>query len=356
MFKKTLIFLFLIAVFLGSGALFIYTKTSTDSRKQVRLIPNPAESPAEDKKAETPSFPSVFQKDPLINILLIGTDTSLERRNNGQYGYNTDATVLVSIDTISKNVLLTSVPRDLWVNNNKINALFVNYGWEGLKKAYEDITGLQIEGYIAADFDGFQWFIAQMGGIDVNIKTSFTDISFPNRQDTDIVQVSFEQGTEKMTAERALTYARSRKGTNGEGSDLMRAKRQHLILQGIVDSFENPGNIFWPMDITGFYDTVTKHMETNLTAADAVYLWDFYSFRKNYNIQSFVLDDAFIYHPGVYPDSPYTAWVFIPRDPDYSDIHDAIKNKLAGIELLVADEPEIKTEQTGADTGQTAME
>ncbi|AHB40088.1 MAG: cell envelope-related transcriptional attenuator [uncultured bacterium] len=356
MYKKTLIFLFLIVVFLGSGALFIYIKTSADSRKQVQLVPNPTEGPAGDKKVETPSFPSVFQKDPLINILLIGTDTSLERRNNGQYGYNTDATVLVSIDTASKNVLLTSVPRDLWVNNNKINALFVNYGWEGLKKAYEDITGLQIGGYIAADFDGFQWFITQMGGIDVNIKTSFTDISFPNRQDTDIIQVSFEQGTEKMTGERALTYARSRKGSNGEGSDLMRAKRQHLILQGIVDSFENPGNIFRPMDITGFYNTVTKHMETNLTIGDAVYLWDFYAFRKDYNIRSFVLDDTFIYHPGIYPDSPYTAWVFIPRDSDYSDIHDAIKNKLAAIEPPIFDGPEIQTEQTRTNIGQTITE
>ena len=348
MFKKTLIFVFFIASCLGLGAVFLYTKTSADSRNKVRLIPNPDESlSAGDKK--TPTFSSVFQKDPQINILLIGTDTSLERRNNGQYGYNTDATILVSIDTTTKNVLLTSVPRDLWVNNNKINALFVNYGWGGLKRAYEDITGLQIEGYITADFDAFQWFVNQMGGIDVNIKTSFTDTSFPNEHDSDIVQVSFEQGTETMTGERALTYARSRKGNNGEGSDLMRAKRQHLILQGIVNSFENPRNIFWPMDITGFYETVTKHMETNLTLSDSVYLWDFYTFRKDYNVQSFVLDDAFLYHPGLYPDSPYTAWVFIPRDPDYSDIHDAVKNKLSGIELLVADEPEVQTKQTATE-------
>ena len=350
MFKKTLIFVFFIALCLGLGALFIYTKTSAGSGNEVRLIPNPAENASAGvQKKKIPSFSSVFQKDPQINILLIGTDTSLERRNNGQYGYNTDATVLVSIDTAAKNVLLTSVPRDLWVNNNKINALFVNYGWEGLKKAYEDITGLQIGGYIIADFDAFQWFINQMGGVDVDVKTSFTDISFPNRYDTDIIQVSFGQGFETMTGERALTYARSRKGNNGEGSDLMRAKRQHLILQGIVNSFENPRNIFWPMDITGFYETVTKHMETNLTLDDSVYLWDFYAFREDYSVQSFVLDDAFLYHPGVYPDSPYTAWVFIPRDPDYSDVHDAIRNKLAGVEVFAADEPEIQTEQTATE-------
>ena len=309
------------------------------------MIPNPSESVFDaDKKLENPSIASVFQKNPQINILLIGTDTSLERRNNGQYGYNTDATVLVSMDTITKNMLLTSVPRDLWVNGNKINALFVTYGWPGLKKAYEEITGLQIKGYIVADFDGFRWFVSQMGGVDVDIKTSFTDISFPNQQDSDVLQVSFEQGTEVMTGDRALTYARSRKGDNGEGSDLMRAKRQHLILQGIAKSFENPRNLFWPMDISGFYETVTKHMETNLTLGDAIYLWDFYSFKDDYDVQSFVLDDIYLYHPGMYPDSPYTAWVFIPRDPDYSDIHDAIKNKLAGTEIPVAVETIVQAE------------
>ena len=346
MFKKTLIILFLIALSFATGAFYIYTKTGSGQGKVVHLIPNPSESVfAGSKPIESPSLPSIFQKSPIINILLIGTDTSLERRNNGQYGYNTDATVLVSIDTGTKNVLLTSVPRDLWVNGNKINALFVTYGWPGLKKAYEDITGLSIDGYVAADFDAFQWFITQMGGVDVDIKTSFTDISFPNQYDTDVMQVSFEQGSEIMTGERALTYARSRKGSNGEGSDLMRAKRQHLILQGIASSFENPGNTFWPMDITGFYETVTKHMETNLTLDDAVYLWDFYRFKDDYNIQSFVLDDTFIYHPGMYPDSPYTAWVFIPRDADYSDIHDAIKNKLSGTEPAVTDGEEIQIEQ-----------
>ncbi|KKS31649.1 hypothetical protein A2380_00235 [candidate division WWE3 bacterium RIFOXYB1_FULL_43_24] len=345
MIKKTLIFLFLIVACLAAGAFYVYNKTTVGNGKEVHLIPNPSESVfSGDKHKEPPSYASVFQKNPQINILLIGTDTSLERRNNGQYGYNSDATVLVSVDTVTKNVLLTSIPRDLWVNGNKINALFVTSGWPGLKKAYEDITGLQIEGYIAADFDGFQWFVNQIGGVDVDINTSFTDISFPNWQDSDVVQVSFEQGSEVMSGERALTYARSRKGNNGEGSDLMRAKRQHLILRGIVNSFENPRNIFWPMDISGFYDTVTKHMETNLTLEDTIYLWDFYSFKDEYNIQSFVIDDVFLYHPGMYPDSPYTAWVFIPRNPDYSDIHNAIRDKLTGTEAPVTAEVSVTAE------------
>lgn len=325
MIKKTLIIVFLIAGILAGFSLYIQYSSAKRSESGVAIMPSPKQEVTVEK-----SIPDAFEQKPIINILLIGTDTSLERRNNGQYGYNTDATILVSIDTMTKNVLLTSVPRDLWIGNGKINSLFVTYGWPGLKKAYEEVTGLEIDAYISTDFDGFEWFVTQMGGVDVEVKTSFADYSFPNRQDTDITTVSFEGGVEKMTGERALTYARSRKGTNGEGSDIMRAKRQHLVLQGIVESFDNPANIFWPMDMKGFFNIVTQHMDTNLTLKDATYLWDFFAYRKDYKIESFVLDDIFLYHPGVYPDSPYTAWVFVPRDPDYSDIHDAIQTKLSG--------------------------
>ncbi len=343
MIKNTLIVVFTLAFVLAAGSFYIKYGEKLKNDNVSALLPNPVKANSSDEA--TFSYPSIFQKDPLINILLIGTDTSLERRNNGVYGFNTDATILVSIDTRTKQVLLTSVPRDLWVNGNKINALYILSGWDGLKKAYETITGLEIGGYIMADFDSFRWLVTQIGGVNVEIKNSFTDYSFPNYQDTGIEQVSFTEGAELMSADRALTYARSRKGTNGEGSDLMRAKRQHLILQGIVNSFDNPLNTMAKMDIKEVFEILTKHMSTSLTVDDAIYLWDFYAYRNEYNVRSFVLDDKYLYHPGVYPESTYTAWVFLPRNPTYQDIHDAIKLQLEGKDITEPDISNPSTEQ-----------
>jgi LCP family protein required for cell wall assembly len=237
--------------------------------------------------------------------------------------------ILLSINPKTNKVLLTSVPRDLWVNGNKMNALYTVYGWDTLKDAFEKITGQQVDAYIKADFEDFRWVVDAFGGVPVDIQRTFTDSTFPNNSDTAVVTVTFTQGVEKMTGERALVFARSRKGDNGEGSDLMRAKRQHLILQGMLEAVKQPESMFWPMDVEKFYNAVTNFkMETTLSLNDAYYLWDFYKDKDLYEIESFVIGDKYIYHPGMYPDSEYRAWVFVAREPGFANLHRDVTAKL----------------------------
>ena len=327
MLKKVAVIIFSFGVLLGAVCYNFKAFPSKTEITKTLLSPiaNIVKSPEESLKER-----SVFKDNKNLNVLLIGTDTSLGRRQRGQLGFNTDVLVLATVNPEKNTVLLTSVPRDLWVNGNKINALYILYGWESLKSAFEQITGQTVDGYIVIDFDGFRWLVDSFGGVPAEVKTSFSDYTFPNLQDSDVVTVSFTQGTEKMDGERALTYARSRKGNNGEGSDLMRAKRQHLILQGMVNAISQPESLFWPMDITTFYTMVTQHMETSLTLDDVYYLWDFYKDRDKYSIESFVVDSDYVYHPGMYPQSEYHAWVFLPIGNNFSKLQSDITAKLDG--------------------------
>lgn len=272
---------------------------------------------------------SVFQSDNL-NVLLLGVDTSEGRRLRGQGGFNTDTMVLLTVNPQTNKVLLTSIPRDLWINGNKINALYSVFGEETLIDAYEQVTGQTIDGVIRADFDHFEWIIDAFGGVTVDVPTSFVDGDFPNITDSGTTVITFTQGTEKMSGERALTFARSRKGTNGEGSDLMRAKRQHLLLESMIEAISQPNSQFWPMDIETFFKAVTapSKMYTTLTVNDAKYLWDFYKDKDLYTVESFVIGDDYIYHPGLYPASEYHAWVFIAREPGFANLHKDITAKL----------------------------
>lgn len=264
----------------------------------------------------------------VLNILLIGID----RRSKYQNGFNTDVMILASISPKTNKVLLTSVPRDLWVNGNKINALYTIDGPETLVDAFEQITGQEVDGYILTDFADFKWVIDAFGGVPVTVERTFTDNTFPNDSDTAVVSVTFTEGFEKMSGARALIFARSRKGSNGEGSDLMRAKRQHLILQGLVQAVSQPESKFWPMDVKVFYEAVAsvERMKTTLSLNDCIYLWDFYKDKDKYTVESFVIGDTYIYHPGLYPDSAYHAWVFIPRESSWTQLHEDIKAKLDG--------------------------
>lgn len=96
----------------------------------------------------------------------------------------------------------------------------------------------------------------------------------------------------------------------------------------MVEGISQPQSRFWPMDIPKFYEAVTQRMYTTLTIGDVYYLWDFYKDREDYTVKSFVVDGTYVYHPGMYPQSEYHAWVFIPRDPSWSDLHEDIEQML----------------------------
>lgn len=343
--KKVVIIIFLLAGLFGGASLLLGSLNKGNVYNKDLLTPISKEG----VKIVDKIFPkSTLEKDPYINILLIGNDSSANRISSGQTGYNTDSMILVSANTETNKVLLISVPRDLWINGNKINALYTVYGSDTLVNAYEKIIGQEVDGYIMTNFDDFEWIVDSFGGVPINVETTFQDSSFPNRDDTDVMTVSFEQGTEKMSGERALVFARSRKGTNGEGSDLMRAKRQHLILKGMIEAIKQPESLFWPFDGEKFLNMVTtvRNMETTLNVLDVEYLWDFYEDKDLYTIDSLVIGDEYIYHPGMYPDSAYTAWVFIPRDETFTQLHADIVAKLNGTFVEEVDETDLTKPET----------
>lgn len=314
--KYFIIFLVLVAISSVSYLFFFRTENQPDNRTFVEKITD-----------KEPEILSELQKDKVINILLVGKDIGFERKNKGQMGFNSDTIILLSLNPAENRAVLTSFPRDIWQNNAKINSILVTQGMDSLLDAMSKISGQKITKYITIDFDGIRWLVDAFGGVPVEVKTSFTDNTFPNNTDSGIMTVNFKEGVEVMNGERALTFARSRKGNNGEGSDLMRAKRQHQILKGMTKAVENKNSQFFPFDIREFYSEVILHTQTNISLEDAVYLFSFYKNIQNYDIQSLVLDDRYIYHPGI--SATYGgSWVFIAKDSNFKRLHEDLDNYL----------------------------
>lgn len=323
----------LIITMLTVGGIYFYIINS----KEFQTIISPYQIVKEkDTKDDLQNTESLFAQKKetfgdVINILLLGVDTSEGRRSRGQSGFNTDSMIMVSVNTKTNRILLTSVPRDLWINGNKINALYTVYGEDVLVDAYEKITGQTIDGVIRVDFDQFMWVVDSFGGVPVNVETTFMDDTFPDRQDQGVETVTFAQGPETLYGWRALTFARSRHGNNGEGSDLMRAKRQHLLLKGMVNAISQPTSKFWPLDMERLYSAIkTEEIYTTLTLEDCTFLWDFYKDKDKYQIESLVVGADYVYHPGMYPDSEYRAWVFVAKEPGFVNLHQDITAKLDG--------------------------
>lgn len=261
-----------------------------------------------------------------INIMLLGID----RRSKAELGYRTDIMILVSVNPDTNNVVLVSLPRDLWYQGSKINGLYNAQGWEAFQKACEEILGMKPERYVLTDFEDFSWVVDAMGGVPVNVERTFTDSGYPVDETKGYQTVSFSQGSEILTGQRALIYARSRKGNNGEGSDWMRMRRQHNILKGMLTAVMQPKSIFNPMVVEEALKTVTQgRMNTNIELADAKYLWDFYKDKDDYAIHSLFLDYEYLYSPP--PEQYGGAWTIVPKDGNFETFQKKMQDRLQGV-------------------------
>jgi LCP family protein required for cell wall assembly len=181
-----------------------------------------------------------------LNVLLIGSD-----RRPGEGSYNTDTLIVASVDPVSGQVAMFSIPRDTtgiplsgparsffgttW--NRKINALFQQArarpdifpggklsGYQALKDTLGELYGVDIQYFVEVDFGGFTQVVDALGGVTVNVQLPVVDDYYPG--DKGALRVYIPTGVQHMTGAEALVYARSRHGS----TDFDRASRQQRVI------------------------------------------------------------------------------------------------------------------------------
>lgn len=233
------------------------------------------------------------QTDGRTNILLLGTDYRKDMPSENL----TDTMMVASVDMRSKNkdVVMVSVPRDLWVSLpqwqipdgggtfysqggkiNSANAYGDAYKYPngaGLELAREEmqkVLGIQIQYVVRINFYGFKQVVDNLGGVSVTVDNSFTDCEYPieGQEDNPILSerykcISFKAGPQYMNGDTALEFARSRHSpNNNEGSDLSRAKRQQKLLVAIRQKALSLQTLSDPLKIKGLIDSLGDNVRT----------------------------------------------------------------------------------------------
>ena len=108
-----------------------------------------------------------------------------------------------------------------------------------------------------------------MGGIKVDVERSFTDPLYP-APNNEYQTLTFDAGVQTMNGATALTFARSRHGNNGEGSDFARARRQQKIMLALKQKLLSFGTLANPVRINNVIDSLERHMTTNLEFSEIV--------------------------------------------------------------------------------------
>lgn len=268
------------------------------------------------------------QAEDRVNILLLGMG------GPGHDGpYLSDTNIVLSIKPSTKEVAMISVPRDLGVTIDK-NIRKINYanaygemiqpgsGGEYARQVFENTFNLPIPYYVRVDFKAFTELVDQMGGVTINVPRAFTDTAFPG-PNFSYRTIRFDAGPETMNGERALDFARSRHGNNGEGSDFARSERQQLALSALKDKLLSAGTYGNPLVIQQLLNSLSTHVTTNLNLGQLIYLG---SLAKDVTVaRNLTLDNAsggFL----VSTTGDSGAFLLLPRTGDYADIQTTIYN------------------------------
>ena len=254
----------------------------------------------------------------------------------------TDTIMIASIDHDTDLVPMLSIPRDFFIEDEKIGNWRINRFYELTKLTYEnegldedeakeqaledmsdkigEILDIEIHYYALVDFNGFTEVVDAIGGIDVYLEESFYDPYYPV-DGTDYYQTFYlPAGDNHLNGENALMYARSRKTT----SDFDRAIRQQTIISEIKDKALSLGVLANPGKLKNLYDAFSDNFTTNLTFAEMADLGKMATDFERDSILSQVFSDdpyatgGFLYTPdrNLYDG----AFVLVPSAGDYSEL------------------------------------
>jgi LCP family protein required for cell wall assembly len=280
------------------------------------------------------------QKDDRINILLLGIGGA------GHDGpYLSDTNIILSIKPSTSEVAMISIPRDLGVTIGnhgvrKINsadsfgeAEKAGAGGEYARQIFEKTFGMDIPYYARVDFTAFQEIIDEVGGVTIDVPRSFVDYEFPG-PNFSYRTLTFTAGTQVMKGDRALDFARSRHGNNGEGSDFSRSRRQQLMISALKEKLLSVGTYTNPVRVQGILQSLSSHITTNLNFGQMMYLANLAK-DADKNIKMLVLDNS---ETGLLKSyiADSGAYILAPRSNNFDNINLAIQNVFDSNQVKIA--------------------
>ena len=169
-----------------------------------------------------------------ITVALFGLDA----RKDVFYG-RSDTIMILSINTKTNEMKLTSIMRDLYVpvyngknelkGSQKINAAFAIGGPAAAINTIQNYFGIKIDHYAVINFSGMKSVIDILGGVDIEIKEKEVKYMYSENIKS--------AGKYHLAGWDALNYMRIRNADN----DRYRTLRQGNVLQSLMDKFKSAG-------------------------------------------------------------------------------------------------------------------
>lgn len=224
----------------------------------------------ENKEAiEEPEKISIFNEDEdIVNILLIGIDSSDVTYEVDEDSKRADTIMLLSIDPNFDRVRLLSIPRDTYYklkgfDNYRMNAAYSRGGIDLQVSSVEDFMDVKIDHYVTVNYEAVEELVDAIGGVEVYTpEYKYTDPST-----VPPLEINFEEGLHLLDGKESVKYLRMRK--NYKNQDLDRIKAQQDFIMKIFDKMKSPKML---LKLPRLVSIANKHVETDMNYGQLSYL------------------------------------------------------------------------------------
>ncbi len=179
------------------------------------------------------------------------------------YTFNTDVNMVATINPTTRKILLTSIPRDYYVNlvgqgPNAYDKLTHAgyYGIEESVKTVENLLDTDINYYVKINFSTIEGIVDAIGGVDVYSDYDFYEKAFG--------KYHFTVGYNHLNGNQALAFARERKSF--ATGDVQRVKNQQKVVEAIINKVTSSTALISNYD--RILDTVSENLDTNMPSKD----------------------------------------------------------------------------------------
>ena len=189
-----------------------------------------------------------------FNVYISGIDTSGNISNVSR----SDANILMTINTNTHEVLLTSIPRDYYVTLHSYGAKdkLTHSGIYGINetvKTAEDLLDTDINYYVRVNFTTVIKLVDKLGGIDVYSDYDFSRSGY-----------NFKKGYNHINGDAALVFSRER--YSFAGGDNQRVKNQQHVIEAIMKKVLNSTTLL--TKYTDILDSLKGSFQTNIAQDD----------------------------------------------------------------------------------------
>lgn len=249
-----------------------------------------------------------------FNIYISGIDTSGYITNVAR----SDANIVVTVNTDTHKVLLTSIPRDYYVMLHSKHAKdkLTHSGVYGIKETYttvEDLLDIDINYYVRVNFSTLIKLIDTLGGVDVYSEYAFSGQGY-----------TFKKGINHLNGARALVFSRERYAF--ASGDRQRIKNQQAVIEAIMSKVLSSKTLL--TKYTSLLKSLSSSFQTNISNTEISSLVKGQiSNMAGWNIKTTSLDGTGA-SMGTYTYGSQKLYVMIPNELIVTNAKDMIKNVL----------------------------